>query len=49
LSHASYYSYVETLAIPGFELRYANMVEIMAPFYVTCWQEAAGTGSTRNR
>lgn len=31
LSHASYYSYVETLAIPGFELRYANMVEIMAP------------------
>ena len=31
LSCHSYYSYVETLAIPGVELRYCNMVEIMAP------------------
>ena len=31
LSHESYYSYLETLTIPGFELRYSNMVEIMAP------------------
>ena len=31
LSHDSYYSYLETLAVPGFDLRYSNMVEIMAP------------------
>jgi hypothetical protein len=31
LTADSYYSYLETLHLPGFEVRFSNMVEIMAP------------------